>query len=897
MHWLRRLIGRTRLERDLERELAFHLEAHTRDLMRSGLSRRAAARQARLQLGGVEQVKEAARDVRGLRWLEDWWYDARLALRSMARAPVFTMAAVLTLALGIGANTAVWSIIDALLMRALPIAQPEQLHAVKKDGSGNDLLSFARFRQLQEVLDGAVPLAAMSVLARAYGTIGDQPESLTMQLVSGEWFGLLGVGAQRGRVLGPQDAEKLGGHPVAVISEAYWDRVFGRDPNILGRSLRINGAVLTVIGVAQPGFAGLTVGQTVDVWVPAMMQHEVKYKSDSYAHNSDSEAPWIPQDGLHWLTLIARVPTADAPRIAAVLDRRFRIELEREMADFDESTRAQELRQHLVLTSITRGFSPLRDFFAEGLRALMITVALVLLIACGNLAGLLLARNAARTHEFAIRVSLGARAGRLVRQVFTECMALAFIGGALGLLVAYWGSRALLRAASSGPRPIPLDVGLDMRVLMFAFVVTLATGALFSLTTAWRVARGNSYEVFKSGDRVRGGRGSHRLPLGRVLVVSQIALSLVLVVSAGLFVNTFRNLTLLDPGYEADRIINARVDVRAAGYEHDELPALYQQLLERIGAAPGVRSVSLSLNGLSGGGRRFSSFQVPGRSFEPGDNQAQENYVTPAYFATTGITLLRGRSFSASDHADAPRVAIVSEAMAKHFFGTDDPVGSRIGYGTQAKFEVVGVVRDARVNQLREAPPRLIFYPLAQEPEEYITSVEARAVRSAEASIADVRSAIAAVDRNLPVREVIVLRELVQRGLWRERLIARLAGGFGVIALLLAAIGLYGVVAYMVSRRTNEIGVRLALGARPADVRRMMLRDSLVTVTAGITLGLALSLPLAGIARNLLFGLSPRDPATTVAAVLVTGLVGLVAGFVPSWRASRIDPLRAIRAE
>src|SRR5688572_28315001 len=693
MRWLMRLLRRNRLERDLERELRFHLEAQTRDLMRSGWSRAAAEREAQRALGGVDQVTEAARDARGTRWLEDWWHDSRLAVRTLRRTPVFTAAAVLTLALGIGANTAVWSIVDALMIRTLPVERPTELYALRRAGIEDDnyRMSFSRFRQLQSELPAGASLAAMGSLARAYAAVGDRLEPVTLQLVSGEWFSLLGVGAARGRSIGPQDARDLSAHPVVVLSDGYWSRQFGRDSGVIGTTVSVNGAVLTVIGIAEPGFTGLTVGQAVDVWVPVVMQHDVKYRTNAASHNADTDLPWVPQDGIEWLTLITRVPSDGAARIQPLLDRRFRAELVRAVADRDEQERAHALREHVVLEPIERGFSPLRSSFGDGLRMLAITVGFVLLIACGNLAGLLLARGAARTHEFAVRVSLGARPGRLVRQVLSECVVLGLIGGLLGLLVAHWGSNALLRAAATGPRAIPLDVGLDVRVLAFTFLVSLATGLLCGLALAVRVARSRAYDAYRSGDRVR---GDHRLPLGRVLVASQIALSLVLVVLSGLFVRTFRNLVSLDPGYEAEHIVTASVDVRAAGYEPERLPALYQRLREEVAAVPGVRSASLSVHGLAGGLRRISDFTVPGRSLDPGDRQGQEVSVTPGFFATTGMVLLRGRDFTDADRADAPSVAVISETAARHFFGSIDVVGARIGYGEPSEFEVVGVVRD-----------------------------------------------------------------------------------------------------------------------------------------------------------------------------------------------------------
>jgi len=412
-----------------------------------------------------------------------------------------------------------------------------------------------------------------------------------------------------------------------------------------------------------------------------------------------------------------------------------------------------------------------------------------------------------------------------------------------------------------------------------------------------RVSRLGLYDAFRGAGRVLGGRSAHRLPLGRVLVMSQIALSLVLVVTAGVFVRTLRNLLVIDPGYEREHVVVARLDVRAAGYDSAQLPALYDRLLGAATAIPGVRSASLSLNSLAGGGTRTSGFVVPGRTLPPGESStAQENYVTPDYFGTIGMTVAQGRGFTRADRDGAPKVAIVSESMARHFFGTDRVVGSRFGYGTPPELEIVGVVRDARVNALREAAPRLVFRPLAQGPREYATSVEVRVVGAREPVTAALRNAIRQVDPMLPVRDIVPLSDLLERGLTSERLVARLAGSFGVLALLLAAIGLYGVMGYSVSRRTNEMGVRLALGASPAGVRLLVLRESLMTSAAGVVLGLALLLPVQGVTGRLVYGVSPRDPATVVLGTALLLAVTAVAAFVPAWRASRIDPVDAIRS-
>lgn len=891
-----RLLRRRSSERDLDRELQFHVETHAADLMRAGLSREQAVREARLTLGGPEQVKEETRDAWGARWLDDAVRDARFALRGMVRAPGFTAAVVLTLAVGIGATTAVWSIVDAIMRRALPVERPHELYALLRTGINDDhyRLSYPRFKRFQEIVSDVAPMAAMTRGARVYAGIDPQPEQVQLQLVSGEWFRMLGVRAALGRVFSESDASAQGANPVAVLSHGFWSRRFGGNPSVIGQTITLNRHPFTIIGVAAPGFQGLTVGQTLDVWAPVTMQHEVGYRTDASSSNADGNQPWLLQEGMSWLTTIVRAPDEVQPRVAALLATRFQAELPDELADRDSLARAHGLGERLVLEPRPRGFSPLRDSFSEPLRILMAAVALLLLVACANIAGLLMARGAARRHEVAMRVSLGARRGRLVRQLLTESILLAAMGGVLGVVVAQWAAVAIVRAVYNGARVVPLDVTLNGGVLGFAAVITIVTGVLFGLAPALQASRANVYHGAR-GVRSTWAHG-HRVPLGRALVASQIALSLLLVTSAGLALRSLVNILGVDTGYDASTVITAGLDIRSTGFPAEQLPALYARLQQEVAAVPGVRTVSLSTYGVATGFRRISGFTVPGRSIAPGTNSAQENFVSPEFFSTVGLRLLRGRDFTESDRDGAPRVAIVSESMARHFFGTTDVVGARFGYGTPPEFEVVGVTADARVNNLREVP-RLVFYPLAQGQREYIYSLEVR-IDGIPAGITNaIRSAVARVDPAIPISSVRSLRDTLSSQLWWERLLARLAAAFGITALLIAAIGLYGVVAYSAARRTNEMGVRLALGASPAGVRRLVLGDSLVTVLVGVGLGIALSMPALTVTRALLFGVSPHDPVALAVAAGSLLAVGLLAAAVPAWRASRIDPVTAIRAD
>lgn len=900
MTWLKRLLQRNQLERELDREMQFHLDAAIADHVRAGLSRDEAVRRARIDFGGPEQMKEETRDARGTRWIEDFVHDCRFAVRGMRRSPAFATAAILTIALGVGANTAVWSIMDALMRKALPIENPETLHAFNRVGlgdDGNELVSHPLMLDIRKEVGTAADIAGVGSISRVYATIADRPEAVQALAVSGNFFDLLDVRPAAGRVITVEDDRELAASPVVVISHSFWERRFGADPSAVGRTIRINGFPVMVVGVAQRGFSGLNVGNPVDVFAPLAMHHALRIRGSNSNSGVDGEQPWVPQRGISWLTLITRASPDASARIAQLANRPFRADLEIGLAQRDSAARAFGMKERLALDAIPRGFSSLRTQFRDPLRALFAGVALILLITCANLAGLVLARGESRGHEMAIRSSLGALSGRLARQVAAESLTLAFIGGALGLVVADFSITALLRLASTGTAAIPLDASLSGAVLLFALGVTLLAGITVGLAPALRVRRFDLYAAFKTGGRVAGG---HRLPLGRMLVTAQIALALVLVTSAGVFARTFANFINVDAGYERESVVTARIDARSAGYTVDRLPAFHQKLLDAARGVPAIQSASLSMHAV-GGGRRTSAFVVPGRQLQPGQGGAQENSVTPGYFRTMGISIIRGRDFTTADVADRPQVALVDESFARHFFGSTDVLGKRFGYGDGAsdsrfQFEIIGVVADARMNGLKEAVPRMVYHPLAQG-QEFVQSVDVRVAGRPEGVINALRNSIAAVDPNLPVREVVLLANVVERGLSRERLVARLAGSFGILALLLAAIGLYGVISYSVARRTNEMGVRLALGASPGGVSWLVMSDSLKVVVAGLAVGIVLWFPVLGMTRSLVFGVSPHDPRLLGASLAVLVVIGVVAGLVPALRASRIDPIEAIRAD
>ncbi len=901
MSWLKRLFQRRRLERELDAELRFHLEEHVRDLVAAGVEPAEARRQARLALGGVEQVKEEARDVRGTRWLEDLAGDIRFALRTLRKAPGFTVAAVLTLAFGIGANTAVYSVADALFFRTLPVERPMELFHLERVGPAGPDRRFSgpAFNRFRAALPEGARLAAMSTTV-GMNFIADQPaERVAAQLVSGDWFSVLGTKAQVGRLIGPNDARAAGGEPVAVLSHPFWTRRFGADSAVVGRTIRLNGAVLTVIGVAEPGFTGFEMERSTDVWAPATMQVAVQYYANANIDNAAADEPWFEQEGISWLTLVARIPgrRGDAA-VTARLQTVFRAALDERLASADSATRAYRAKDRLALQSAARGFSDLRDGLGNPLKLLTITVGLVLLVACANLAGLLLARNAARGHEVAVRISLGARGGRLLRQVLTESVTLSVLGGIAGVAVAWVGASALLRAAWNSTTPgLPVALAFDWKLLLVSAGISLVTGVLFGLPPALKMSRTELFDAFRSTGRVMGGRPGQS-SVGRSLVVGQIGLSLTLVVIAGVLVRSVQALMAVDPGYDQDQVLSARIDVRGAGYRPEELPALYRRVQDIAAAVPGVKSAALSSMGLAGNARRTSSIQVPGKVRPPGwDDGVQVNEVSVGFIGTTGIRLLKGRDFAVTDGPKAPNVAIISESMARRFFDTKDAVGLRFGFDSVPAYEVIGIVGDLRPNGLKEAPVPFLLLSLEQQEGAFIYNLMARTTMASPSVAVAVRQALAAAEPGLPVRDVVTIGTLLARGARQDVVVSRVTGMFGLLAALLAAIGLYGVMAYSVSRRSNELGVRLALGAAPVQIRWLVIGDSMRLVVAGVVVGLGVTMLSLRAVKSLVFGVSPRDPVAVGVAVAILLAVGLAAAAVPAWKASRVDPVIALRRD
>jgi predicted permease len=844
-----------------------------------------------------------------LRLSLDLLADLRFAARLLRRTPGFTLVAVSSLALGIGAATAIFTVIDAVVVKALPVRSPSELYIaqVYALGGSSTRFSYPLFERARDALRGRADLSASSNVARmlvtdAVGAVPRPDDVARVQLVSGEYFALLGTRPHLGRLLTPADNRSLGVHPVAIVSDGFWTRRFGRRADVINRQISVNGAPFTIVGVSPPGFFGTVADSRPDVWVPVMMQSAVKYVNNASVEDGDIRQAWVPQPEVAWLTIVARVSeTGNRPVVEAGLTRLLQQQLaQRESYRTDPDARRRMQAQRVALEPGGRGLSRLREQTRAPLVALFAMVALLLLIACANLAGLLLARAAARGRELAVRVSIGAGRLRILRQLLAESLLIGAAGGLCGVVLARWSCDVLLGIVAGTSSTVPLDLPLDHRVLLFATAVSTLTSVGFGLLPALRASRVDPAEALNAYGRGIVAHDRSRLPLGRLLVVGQLALTVLLLSVAALFARTLQQLVRVHVGYDDQGVVVARIDPRAAGYPPERLAALDRMIVERLEATPGIRCASLSLHGPLSGGARTSSLAVQGYQKSPGPPPSiQEDFVTEHYFETVGLTLVRGRLFSSADTRGG-HVSVINETMARRFFANRNPIGQQWAYdepvtGPDA-FEIVGVVSDAHYNDLRGAIPNAA-YRLASQSDEYLTSVEVRSSRPADATSRDVRAVLATIDPRLPVLEVTTMATRVRALTAQERSVALLAVAFGVAALFLACLGLYGTMAYSVTRRTPEIGVRIALGADRPAVLWLVMRDALLTIAGGMAVGLPLALFAAQQLTRILYEVGAGDLVSYTGAAVVLLSIASVAAWLPARRAAAVDPMVALRAE
>lgn len=828
--------------------------------------------------------------------------DVRYGLRMLLKKPGFTLIAVLSLALGIGATTAIFSLIDAVLLKSLPVHRPEQLVLFGKGESAGltngfpaestDLFSYPFYRQAQQRSDlfsGVAGLLSIPWTVHGFVNSSGDIEKMQVQLVTGSYFPVLGVNASLGRVLSESDDQTPGGHPVAVVSHAWWERRFGSDPMAVGKTVNIDNIIYTIVGVAPKEFFGTTVGNAPDLWIPLSMEKQLPP-----AHWDGRNDP-----AAQSLYLIARLRDGvRAEQASPGINLLFKQWLGTLESKLPAEKKQQNIQNASIeLTPASRGLSSLREQFSISLKVLMGVVALVLLIACANVANLLLAHGAARTREFAVRMAVGAGRLRLVRQLFTESALLALLGGLAGVALSWWATRLLLLMASDGPDALPVDVKPNLRLLGFAFGVSVLCAIVFGIAPALRASRIEPNTSLKGG---KTGSASRNL-LGKAFVAAQVAVSLLLLIGAGLFVRTLINLQSIPSGFNQENAVLFQVDTSATGLKGDDpkVPALLREIEDKVKAVSGVQSASFAFT-VFNQGFWTSSAHSRGDNIPEGQSRSlRNNMVGPDFFTVMGIPLLQGRVFGPQDTGKSQKVAVVSESMAKRFFPNGSPLGQRFGIGPPTapeEIEVIGVVKDAKYGTLKEEFRPMAFYPYTQVPD-VLSNLVVRFSAPENSVVPQVRQTIKQINRNLPVDDVVSLSDHIGRSLVPQKLVARLASFFGLLALLLACIGLYGVMSYGVARRTNEIGIRMALGARGVSVLWLVLREALVLVAIGLAVGLVASWLATRTAASLLYELKPNDPLTITLATLLLAGVALIAGYLPARRATRVDPMVALREE
>jgi predicted permease len=895
------LLHRGEFQRELDEELRLHLELRRQQQIASGLTPEAAQRSAQQRFGNVTRIKEKSHMAWGWNWLETFLQDAGYGLRSMLRTPAITVVALISLALGIGANTAIFSFLDAVMLRSLPVKNPQQLVKLGvEDWDGitdmfacTELYSYPFYRQFQRKNAVFSDTAAIfSIMNEVHGFVDNRQESemIHVQTVSGTYFQTLGVGAQLGRTLNDADDSSEGGHPVVVISDGFWKRNLGSDPSVLSHTLKLGNTVFDIVGVAPPEFFGTNVGEAPDAWAPLSMAQVIPPGWGRYKDNFSES-----------LYILGRLkPGVTMEQAAANVNFLFP-QILRSFPDakLSQENIAQLARAHVQLETMARGVSGLRHTYSQPLKILMAIVALVLLIACANIANLLLARATARARELAVRQALGAGRTRIIRQLLTESLLLALAGGALGIGLAAAANRLLLGMISSGSDSTPLDVSLNLRLLAFTFAVTACTALLFGTLPALRATRLRLVDSLKSG---RGAATAGRSPMAKILVVSQVALSLVLMVAACLFVRTLINLNRVDAGFNKENVLRLNIDSAVTGYKEGDprLTMLFKQIEERVNRLPGVQAASFSAFTFNEGSWN-ASIRVPGMPLNRNVN-VKNNVIGDAYFKVMQIPILAGRTFGPQDTATSQRVAIISEHMARTLFPAGSPIGrtyfigSDDGVDPSSQEQVIGVARDVKFADLAEPTAYIDYLPYTQR-EWGFGDFEVRYAGDFSVISNQVQQAIHNIDPKLPITNITTLDEQVARSFTNQTIVAELSAFFALLAVFLSCIGLYGLMSYLVSRRTGEIGIRMALGANRSEVAWRVMREIGLLVFAGIVIGLPITLAGIRLVRNMLYGLSGSDPFSLAAAIGLLLFAGMAAGYLPARRASRIDPVVALRDE
>jgi putative ABC transport system permease protein len=900
-HRMRSLTRRAAVERELDAELRFHLEREIEKLERSGVPRGEAERRARLAFGGVDRTKEASRDTRGTARLETLLRDMRYAARVLRSRPTFTLSVVLVLGIGIGANSAVFTLVDALLLRMLPVPHAEQLvtvgdpaevHSAWTGSPVTDYTSYPVFADIRDhntVFSGVYANGYPNDWDVAVDADANAIEHPLGRLVSGGFFSVLQVPAYLGRTFtAAEDATPLG-DPVAVISYDYWQRRFAGDRAVLGRVIHINRTPIAIIGVTAPGFTGDIVGESTDIWVPMMMAPAVR-----------AGPPVLDNRQASWLVLMGRlrpgITVAQArSQITAIETQSIRAHVDgRVLAELNEDLRSTPI----LVQSGASGFSSIREFYGSAILIAMAAVGLVVLVVCANVCTLMLTRAAARGREMTVRMALGAGRGRLVQQLLTESAMLAGLAGLVAIGVAAAGSRLLIATATLGDSPIAIDTRPDIRVFAFTAAVTFAAVLLCGLAPAIRATRTDVATALRAqGRNLFGTRG--RFGAGRVLVAAQMALTMLLLVGGGLLVRSVQGLLHIDLGLDRDHVVMVHVAAARTTYAGARLAALRTDFAARAREIPGVDAASYTLEGIFSGGASAGHVDVPGFVAQAdSERQIQYDAVGPAFFKSIGATLVRGRDFSASDAVAGAKTAAINETMANAYFRGRDPIGRTVTLDS-VTYTIAAVVRDvAEIRDLRAKPIRRLYFatiPPSDRPQGFELTVHA-AGASAASLVGPIRRVLSSIDPNVPFT-VTPLSVRVRRSVGEELLLTKMTLFFGTLALALAALGLYGVTAYSTAQRTAEFGLRTALGAEPGTVTRLVVGEAARVAIIGIVVGVPLGLLATRVIRGVMYGVGPFDWPSLSIAVAVLVCTSLVASWLPARRAGRVSPIEALRTE
>jgi predicted permease len=887
-----------RLDRDLDRELAYHIDRRVNDLVESGVPEAEAMRRVRLELGGAPQIRDEVRDIWLTRWLRDGLYDLRFAARSFLRNPSFTVTAVLSLALGIGATTAIYSLIDQIVLRALPVDHPERLVLVDWNGDqladtfgSYNLMSYPMCRDLQQqtrVFEGVFCRAAIQI---ALSTGGD-PKSAAAELVSGSYFPILGVRPALGRLLTVEDDRVPGASPVVVLSYDFWKDQLGGAPDIVGRTVLVNRFAMTVAGVAPASFRGIDVGEIPSLWIPAVISGQA---IPGFTRMLDRR--------MRWMQILGRLkPDVSAAEAQVGLQPWFKSVLEEDtrLAGFPNvaaSKRRRFLESTLVVTPAAQGHSPLRRNLSRPLWVLLAATTVLLALACLNVAGLFLARGSARHREISTRAALGASRERIGRQLLADSVSVALVGGALGVLLAPLTVRALLAFLPQNTAANDLHAGIDMRVLVFAVLASMITGLLAGLGPALQVRKS-----LASSLRDRADSGVAGLSLRRAIVTIQIAFTLMLVVGAGLFVRTLSGLVAKGPGFETSSLIAFGIKPARNGYSPGEASQLVRRIYDEIRSSRSTQSVSIAEDQLLLGGVWANPLTIQNRDRFATDRDVQLNAVTPGFFATLGTRIVAGRDFDDHDSLtaseDGHRVVIVNEAFVSRYFRGRDPLGALVCMGSKIDarpdIEIVGVVENISYRNVREQWEQA-YFPMGAD----LTGSNfyVRFQGSPESAFQSIRAVLRNADPTMPISYLRTLDEEVARSLNTERMLAVLSTSFSVLALLLSLVGLYGVMSFVVTRRTREIGIRLALGATRRSAVWLILGDALLMVVVGTAIAVPGIWALGRLVESQLYDVTPTDPVTIVASAVLLCAIALGAALVPAHRASIVNPTDALRFE